>query len=152
MSYGLPAAITSSTELESAEFQKWTDSLNWHLTAIPFVFDDSGNAVESTYGLGLLDTYVYPIDPSAYKDYAGAGSHFGSFYIAFPAGLFSELLFVKCMPATSPSSNGMMVATVSGESPGGVRVFVYDTGGSAIIYPFAVWVIAIGILRSGKLE
>jgi len=149
MAYGLPPAWTTDKELESSEFQKWTDSIEWHHEALPHVFDMSGNLVSPTAGLVMLKGYIF-VSPDVYSDYAGAGAPFGQFYIPFPGGLLSELLFVRCQPATDPSSNGPMVASVSGESVGGVRIFVYDAGGSTI-GGFAIWLTAIGKLTPGKI-
>ena len=138
--------FTSATEITSARLQKYTDSTHWQLRRLPFAFDINGAAIHNASGIGKLEGSV-SVDPTAYAGYAGFGAPYGELHIDFPAGVLDELLFVKVQPASG--TNTWMVATVKAESPGGVSVFVWDCGGSAIASPFALWMRAIGKLAPG---
>ena len=146
MSYGLTTWV-ETTEMTSARLQQFTDSIDWHRERISHPFDLDGSPIDSSAGIGKIEGYLF-IDPGSYPGYAGAGLHFGQFRVNFPAGIFSELLFCRCQPASA--DNAAMSASISGEGAGGVTAFVWDSGGTAFS-AFAVWVTAIGKLQPGVL-
>ncbi|MDY6796949.1 MAG: hypothetical protein SWK76_16955 [Actinomycetota bacterium] len=146
MGYGLPA-WNESTEITSARLQQITDSIEWHHKRISYPFDLDGNMIEHCDGIGKVEGYLF-VDPYSYPGYAGAGGGCGEFRLNLPAGLFEELLFARVQPASG--SNGALARTIKAEGAGGVNVFVYDTGG-AVISGFAVWITAVGKLKSGVL-
>lgn len=146
MSYGL-TAWTTSTEITAARMQGCPDSIAWHQERMSYLFDLGGAMIAETDGVGKIEGYL-AVNPYNYEGYAGAGAFFGQFRVAFPAGVFSELLFCRCQAASA--GNGAMSASISQEGPGGVTVFVYDSGSSPI-GGFALWVTAIGVLKEGLL-
>ena len=146
MSYGL-TTWAEATEITSARMQGYPDSIDWRHDRISYPFDLSGDMIEHSSGIAKIEGYL-EVNPYTYPGYAGAGASFGQFRVNLPAGLFEELLYFRAQPATA--DNGAMSASISGEGPGGVTVFVWDSGGSAI-GGFALWVKAIGKLKAGVL-
>lgn len=144
--YGL-TTWTSSTGLTAANFQAYPDSIAWRHQRIFYPFRLDGSRIDHSGGIGKSVGYLF-IDPYTYPGYAGNGAHFGQFRLNFPEGLFEELLFCKVQPASE--NNGAMAATIKDESTGGVTVFVYDSGGTAIS-GFAMWVKVAGTLKEGVL-
>jgi hypothetical protein len=146
MSYEL-ITWTEATEITSTRMQKYPTSIDWRHKRISYPFDLSGDMIEYSGGVATIEGYL-PVNPYTYPGYAGAGAHFGQFRVNLPEGLFEELLYFRAQPATA--DNGAMSASISGEGPGGVTVFVWDSGGRPIT-GFALWILAIGRLKAGVL-